>query len=200
MPIQEVNVKRNHLKLGRVCALILTNSACFRGRPSEKPPIHINPNMDITERYNVQAEGPFFANGAAMRIPVAGTVARGTLAEDDIMHTGVSASGDTVTTNPMPISMALLARGKERYNIYCTPCHGALGDGKSPVVSLGLLPPPDFHSPLLRSYPDGHFFNVITNGIRNMPGYSAQIPVEDRWAIVAYVRALQRSQNATTDD
>jgi mono/diheme cytochrome c family protein len=96
--------------------------------------------------------------------------------------------------------MELLKRGQERFNIFCSPCHGRLGDGKGIVVERGYSPPPTFHSDRVRSFPDGHIFDVITNGIRNMPPYGPQIPASDRWAIVAYFRALQRSQNATVND
>lgn len=96
--------------------------------------------------------------------------------------------------------MQLLQRGQERFNIYCSPCHGKTGDGKGIIVQRGMLPPPSFHEARLLQAPDGHFFDVISNGIRNMPTYRHQIPVSDRWAIVAYLRALQRSQNATIND
>lgn len=175
-------------------------SGCFQGMPSEEPPIHINPNMDNQERYRPQGSSAFFADKAAMRMPVAGTVARGELREDDAYYRGVNAGGDTIATMPMPITTQLLERGQERYNIFCTPCHGAVGDGKGIVVAKGMLPPPTFHSDLMRGYPDGHIYNVISNGIRNMPAYKHQIAVDDRWAIVAYFRALQRSQNAKLED
>ena len=98
------------------------------------------------------------------------------------------------------IARDLLKRGQERYNIYCAPCHDQTGSGKGIVVKKGFLPPPSMHLDRLRESPDGHFCDVISNGIRNMPSYKHQIPISDRWAIVAYVRALQRSQNAKTED
>lgn len=187
-----------------VYAAVLISSlwltGCFQGMPSEKPPIHINPNMDSQPRYNPQAESAFFVDGATMRQPVPGTVARGELRADDAFYRGISAAGDTIRRNPLPVTMQVLQRGQERYDIFCAPCHGAVGDGKGIVVQRGYLPPPTFHSDLLRSYPDGHIYNVISNGIRNMPAYKHQIPVNDRWAIVAYFRALQRSQNASLND
>ena len=175
-------------------------SGCFRGRPSEDPPIHINPNMDNQPKYKAQSESQYFENGATMRMPVAGTVARGEEYEDTRYYFGKNTNGEPLTENPIPVTIQLLKRGQKRYNIYCAPCHGRTGDGKGIVVKRGYLPPPNFHQDLVRNYPDGHFFDVITNGIRNMPSYKHMIPVKDRWAIVSYVRALQRSQNATISD
>ncbi len=173
---------------------------CYQGRPSEKPPIHLNPNMDNQSKYKAQSHNPFFANGATMRQPVAGTVARGYLREDDAFYRGVDAAGAFVKKAPLKLTAATLTRGQQRYNIYCTPCHGQVGDGKGIIVKRGLLPPPTFHDPRLRGESDGYFFNAITNGIRNMQAYRHQIPVQDRWAIVHYIRALQRSQNASLED
>jgi mono/diheme cytochrome c family protein len=104
--------------------------------------------------------------------------------------------------NKMPVKLTsiLLERGQKRYNIYCTPCHGLTGSGQGIVIKRGFLPPPSFHLDRLRDIEDGHIFDVISKGIRNMPSYSYQIPVADRWAIVGYFRALQRSQNATLKD
>ncbi len=180
-----------------VAALAL---GCVRGRPSDDPPIHLNPNMDRQEKYLPQAEGKFFADGMTMRKPVAGTVARGELNEDDAYYRGRDERDSLIARMPVEITMQLLQRGQERYNIYCSPCHGKTGDGKGIIVQRGMLPPPSFHEARLLQAPDGHFYDVITNGIRNMPTYRHQIPVPDRWAIVAYLRALQRSQNATGND
>jgi mono/diheme cytochrome c family protein len=196
---------KNKLTIGRfgLALLIITLvslTGCYQGRPSKKPPIHVNPNMDNQPKYKAQAESKFFADGATMRIPVEGTVARGELREDVEYYTGKKANGDFVEENQRPVDMQLLKRGQERFEIYCSPCHGRVGNGQGIVVSRGMLPPPTFHSDSLRAYPDGRIFDVITNGIRNMSSYAAQIPVEDRWAIIAYVRALQRSQHATIDD
>ena len=183
-----------------IIAGLLVLSGCTRNRPSEKPPIHPNPNMDIQPRYNPQAESEFFADGKTMRTPPEGTVARGYLRTDVGYFTGVNEAGDTVQTNPRPVDMPLLQRGRERYDIYCSPCHSRLGDGQGIMISRGYIPPPSFHLDRLRSVPDGHIFWVISNGIRNMPSYRSQIPADDRWAIVAYVRALQRAQDAKIDD
>lgn len=183
-------------------------TGCFQGKPSEHPPIHINPNMDKQERYRPQGTSAFFVDKAAMRLPVAGAVARGELREDDAYYRGIDADGDTLRKMPVQVTLSLLKRGQERYTIYCSPCHGAVGDGKGIVIAREMLPPPrgllppppSFHSDLLRNYTDGHIFKVISNGVRNMPAYGRQVSVDDRWAIVAYVRALQRSQNARRED
>lgn len=175
---------------------------CFRGLPSDDPPIHVNPNMDSQEKYKAQGEGEFFADGSAMRKPVPGTIAQGSLKHDSVYFFGMDSRGDTVKSLPVEITMELMQRGQERYDIFCSPCHGRAGDGQGPVFlrNKGMLPPTNFHDDRLRSAPDGHIYSVISNGIRNMPGYKSQIPVADRWAIVSYFRALQRSQNATLED
>ena len=171
-----------------------------QGQPSSDPPIHLNPNMDHQEKYLPYAASPLSADGAAMRTPPEGTVARGMLFENGVYYTGLDSLGDTVKTMPVEITMPLLRRGQERFNIYCSPCHGRVGDGKGIIVARGLVPPPTFHSDRIRQMPDGAVFNVITNGVRNMPAYRYQVPVDDRWAIISYLRALQRSHNAALDD
>ena len=181
-----------------VIVLILTS--CFRGRPSEDPPIHINPNMDSQPKYKAQSESQYFENGATMRMPIAGTVARGEVFEDTKLYYGKDANGKPIIENPLQVNMQLLKRGQDRYNIYCAPCHGRTGNGKGIVVKRGYLPPPNFHQDLVRNYPEGHLYDVISNGVRNMPSYKHMIPVEDRWAIVSYIRVLQRSQNASLSD
>ncbi|MDF1544279.1 MAG: cytochrome c [bacterium] len=191
---------RNLFFTAVVSLLLLSLTACYQGRPSKEPPIHLNPNMDKQEKYKAQESSMFFENGSAMRLPVEGTVARGWLREDVEYFTGINSRGDTIKTSPVPTTMAGLLRGKERFEIYCTPCHGRIGNGQGIVVKRGMLPPPSFHEQRLRDVGDGHIFDVISNGIRNMPSYRHQVPVEDRWAIISYFRALQRSQNATKED
>ena len=188
------------LKISAVTLVILMITGCYRGRPSEDPPIHPNPNMDSQEKYKAQAKSEFFEDGLTMRQPVAGTVARGDLHEDDAYYRGKNSDGSPVKSMPVEINMDLLKRGRERYNIYCAPCHDQTGAGQGIVIKKGYLPPPSLHLDRLRESPDGHFYDVIANGIRNMPAYKHQIPVADRWAIVAYIRALQRSQNASPAD
>jgi mono/diheme cytochrome c family protein len=182
-------------------ALLALVVGCTRNRPSDKTPIHLNQNMDDQEKYKAQAASPFFNDGKAMRNPVEGTVARGQLRENVVYYTGKDQNGKLVKESPVPLTMDLLKRGQERYDIYCSPCHGRIGDAQSMVVKRGWVPPPaSLHDDRLRDIEDGHIFDVITNGIRNMPAYKYQIPVEDRWAIVAYFRALQKSQNASADE
>jgi mono/diheme cytochrome c family protein len=180
--------------------LILLLAGCYRGKPAEDPPIHLNPNMDDQPRYDVQQSSQFFADGLTMRQPVPGTIARGQLQEDVIYYTGRTADSVLVKRLPVELNMELLKRGQQRYTIYCSPCHDQTGSGQGIVVKKGYLPPPTFHQQRLREVEDGHLYEVIRNGIRNMPSYRHQIGVADRWAIVAYVRALQHSQNATAAD
>jgi len=173
---------------------------------SPQPRIHVVPDMDNQPKYKAQSRNMMFADRRAMRPPVTGAVARGTTLGNPALTSGKEGE-DWVEAIPVPIDRATLQRGRERYDIYCSPCHGLAGFGDGMVAKRAdeLLegtwtPPTSFHSELLRERPVGHLFNTITNGIRNMPAYGPQVPVEDRWAIVAYVRALQRSQNATVDD
>jgi mono/diheme cytochrome c family protein len=156
--------------------------------------------MDNQPKYEAQEKSEFFANDAAMREPVAGTVPRGEMRVNDSLYRGMDTRGNWLESNARTVTMHLLERGRERYDIYCSPCHSRIGDGKGIMVNRGYVPPPSFHTDRIRGLPDGEVFEVITHGVRNMPAYAHQIPVEDRWAIVAYMRALQRSQNATIED
>jgi hypothetical protein len=141
----------------------------------------------------------FFPDGSASRPLVAGTIARGDLRNDTLLYTGMS--GDQpAAVFPFPITDAVMARGRERFDIFCSPCHGLTGRGDGMVVRRGFRRPPTFHSDRLRTEPPGHFFDVMTNGFGAMPSYASQIPVRDRWAITAYIRALQLSEHATMDD
>ncbi len=175
-------------------------SGCARGLPKEDPPIRLLQNMYSQEKYKAQAQNPFFEDGSAMRLPVSGTVARGYLRDDVAYYEGKTKDGDTLLLAPVAYTMETMLRGQERYNIYCAPCHSRVGDGKGTVVERGYTPAPTYHDNRMRNVPDGHIYLTITNGIRNMPSYRSQISVEDRWAIVAYIRALQRSQHATVAD
>ena len=156
-------------------------------------------DMHDQPRYKPLARSEFFGDERSARPLVADTVARGQLREDEQLYTG-KVAGKPATTFPIPVSGEVLERGRQRFDIYCTPCHGALGRGDGMIVQRGFKRPPTFHSDQARALPPGFFFDVITNGFGAMADYSAQIPVEDRWAIVAYVRALQLSQHATLDD
>lgn len=157
--------------------------------------------QDMAQQPRVKplAASDFFADGRGARQPVPGTVARGQLREDEHLYTG-KIGGQLATTFPFPVTREVMERGQQRFNIYCTPCHGALGDGQGMIVRRGLKAPPSFHIERLQKMPPGHFFDVMTNGLGAMQDYRAQVSVEDRWAIVAYIRALQLSQNATLAD
>lgn len=133
-------------------------------------------------------------------MPVEGTVPRGHLNDDDILYTGLAADGAPATEFPFAITRTELDRGQSRYNVFCAPCHSQTGDGRGMVVQRGYRQPPSFHIDRLRDVPPGYMFDVITNGFGVMPDYRAQITAEDRWAIVAYVKALQLSQHATEAD
>jgi mono/diheme cytochrome c family protein len=150
-------------------------------------------------RYDPFESSAFFSDGQSARPRVDGTVARGELAEDPVFATGKE-SGRPAERLPVPLDAALLARGRERYDVFCAPCHDRVGTGQGMIVQRGYRRPPSFHEDRLRAAPPGHFFDVVTNGFGAMPAYAAQVPLGDRWAIAAYVRALQRSQHATLAD
>jgi len=141
----------------------------------------------------------FFQDGRASRPLVAGTIPRGHLRIDDHLYTG-TVNGQLVNTFPFAITREILERGRERYDIFCTPCHDQAGYGQGMIVQRGFRAPTSFHIPRLREVEVGHFFDVITNGLGAMYDYSDRITPRDRWAIAAYVRVLQRSQNATIED
>lgn len=156
-------------------------------------------DMHDTPRYEAFEASTTFADHRSSRSAPAGTVARGWLREDDVLYTG-KADGQFVDEFPFAIGREELARGQQRFNIYCTPCHGSVGDGNGMVVQRGLRQAASFHQDRLREEKNGYFFDVITNGFGAMPDYQTQIPVRDRWLIVAYVRALQLSQHASVAD
>ncbi len=142
------------------------------------------------------AAAPLLPHGQEAQPLVPGTIARGHWEQDTPFYTGMQ-NGVPVTTLPVPLTAQLLQRGQQRFDIYCTPCHSLLGDGEGIVVRRGFTRPPSFHTPYLRQAPMGHFFDVISHGWGAMPDYRQQIPPADRWAIVAYIRALQASQDQT---
>jgi mono/diheme cytochrome c family protein len=150
-------------------------------------------------RYDPLEPSTFFADGQSARQLVPDTVARGQLRDDGALYTGKSGGAD-VEQFPFPVTRDVLERGRERFDIYCAVCHGEAGYGDGMVVKRGFSPPPSFHTDRLRAAPVGHFFDVMTNGFGAMPSYAEQVPVRDRWAIAAYVRALQLSQHATLAD
>ena len=156
-------------------------------------------DMHDAPRYEAFEPSTTFADNRASRTAPAGTVARGWLRDDEALYTG-KVGGQNVDAFPFAITHADLQRGQQRFNIYCTPCHGRLGDGNGMVVQRGYRQAASFHQDRLRQERVGYFYDVITNGFGAMPDYATQIPVRDRWLIVAYVRTLQLSQNATVDD
>ena len=176
----------------------------YRARHSHSPlpRIHFVQGMDNQPRYRSQQVNPFFADTREARPPVAGTIARGRLDADDGIGKGLR-DGKWIDTFPVPITESLLARGADRFQIFCAPCHGlaGYGDGMVAIRADRLMEgtwvqPTSMHDATVLARPVGHLFNSITIGIRTMPSYGSQIPVDDRWAIVAYVRALQRGGHA----
>ena len=156
-------------------------------------------DMHDQPKYIPLRESTFFTDARSARPLVEGTVARGHLRDDELTYTG-KMNGQDATVFPSAIDARVIARGRERFDIYCSPCHGRTGRGDGMVVLRGYRRPPTFHQDRLRDAPVGHFFDVITNGFGAMPDYAAQIRAEDRWAIIAYVRALQLSEHATMAD
>ncbi len=156
-------------------------------------------DMHDQPRFKPLAKSDFYADLRSERPPVEDTVARGQLHDDTYFYTGkVGANpGDYM---PFQVTDKDLARGRERFNIYCAPCHSRMGDGNGMIVQRGFKQPPSYHIERLRKAPLGYFFDVMTNGFGSMPDYASQIPADDRWRIVAYIRALQLSQNATQAD
>jgi mono/diheme cytochrome c family protein len=150
-------------------------------------------------KYDPFEPSDFFADGMSARPRIPGTVARGELALDGFISTG-KINGQDGDGFPFPITAEVMNRGEERFNIFCSECHGKLGDGNGMVPARGYRRPQSYHTDTLRVAKTGHFFDVMTNGFGAMPSYAAQVPVTDRWAIIAYIRALQLSQNATIDD
>jgi len=181
----------------------------LRAREVKKtePRIHIIPDMDNQPKVKAQSRFMLWADRRGMRPPVQGTVAWDSVIGEPGLTLGKVDGDAWVKAIPVSVTMPVLERGRQRYDIYCSPCHGLAGYGDGMVATRAdqlqegtWTPPTSFHTDLVRERPAGHLFNTISNGIRNMPSYGSQIPVDDRWAIVAYVRALQRSQNATIDD
>ncbi len=156
-------------------------------------------DMQDQPYYRPLRESDFYADRRSERPIIAGTVARGHLDADTYFYTGKVGSNDG-DYMPFPVTAEVMARGQQRFNIYCAPCHGELGDGNGMVVQRGFKRPPSYHIERLRKAPIGYFFDVMTNGFGAMPDYAEQVPAADRWAIAAYIRALQLSQHATEAD
>jgi hypothetical protein len=164
-------------------------AACGLTGPGCRLAMHDQP------RYEDYEASPFFPDSTSARPLPAGTVARGSLPESALYATGMNRDSTLATSLPMALSRELLDRGRERYEIYCTPCHDRVGSGRGMVVQRGYTQPPSMHIDRLRAAPVGHFFDVITRGFGRMPSYAVQVRPADRWAITAYIRALQLSQH-----
>jgi mono/diheme cytochrome c family protein len=195
------------IKILLLLAVLPVAALGCRGWTSEQPPVHLNPNMDTQIKYKPSRESKFFDNGRAMQMPVEGTVPRtlaGTegrdadfLALDDHKYTGKVDGKDALGfPEGFEVNETTLARGQERYNIYCAPCHATSGNGKGTVARRYPIPPPTFHQERIHNLALGNLYQTITHGKNwpNMPSYANQIPVDDRWAIIGYLRALMRTQ------
>jgi mono/diheme cytochrome c family protein len=171
-------------------------TGCARGCTSSRPPIHLNPSMDDQPKVLSQTASTFFFDGSSMRQPVPGTVAIDGLKEDTAFFQGKGADGQFVAKIPVTVDDALVERGRQRYGIYCQPCHDARGDGKGILFQRGNVPTASFHEEKILKYPDGQIFDIMTNGMGLMPAYRWPIPTSDRWAIIAYIRELERKRQA----
>jgi mono/diheme cytochrome c family protein len=189
--------------------VLLISVMGFRGMKATQPPIEVFPDMDHQAKYKPQAESKFFADARADRPIPAGTVPFGRdanhadpafLRADDFHYAGKAADGSFARGFPIPVTKELLQRGQGRYQIYCAPCHGALGDGNGITKSYGMLAAATYHDDRLRGMAEGEIFNTITNGKNTMLSYADKLSPDDRWAVIAYVRALQRARHATIDD
>jgi hypothetical protein len=178
-----------------------------RSTPSRHPRLQLVPDMDQQGYHRAQSGSSVFADGRAMRLPLAGTVARGELQEDGAYFRGMAPDSSWVTAMPVAWTMERMQYGQGRYQIFCAPCHGDLGRGDGLVARRAdqlaegtWTPPSDLTAPVTMARPDGELFAIVSDGIRKMPAYGPQIPVDARWAIVAYLRALQRSASGTLAD
>lgn len=199
--ITSLMTAKNILKMACLSGAALVFASC-RGQISEKPPVHPNMNMDQQPRMEAQEVNKFFEDKRSMRQPVEGTIARGLLKSDVAYYEGTDANGEWIADIPVEVTKELLYRGQERYDVYCSVCHGGTGAGDGIIMTgnYGYVPAPTYHQDRLREAPDGEIYSAIYNGVRTMPSYATQIKVEDRWAIVAYIRALQASQNVSEDE
>jgi mono/diheme cytochrome c family protein len=179
----------------------------FRGTKFTHPPMDVFPEwafpgMKRQPKPRPQGESTFFADGRADRPLPAGVVSRTPLRNDDALYAGKKADGSFVRGFPVPVNATVMARGKDRYSIYCAPCHGAVGDGNGITKQYGMGATPTYHDDRLRNMAEGEIFNTITHGSpnKNMQPYADKLLPEDRWAVILYVRALQRAQTGTTAD
>ena len=180
----------------------------FRGVKTPDAPLIVFPDMDFQAKYKPQMSSKFFADGRADRTPVPGTVPRGRtvdadpafLRADDFRYAGKAADGSFARGFPVEVTEALVRRGQDRFQIYFRPCHGALGDGNGITKQYGMVATPSYHDDRLRRMAEGEIFNTITHGKNTMMSYADKLTPDDRWAVIAYVRALQRARNASIDD
>jgi mono/diheme cytochrome c family protein len=182
----------------RTTAAVLAALALAGCGSRRTPPVQVFPDMKQQPKYLPQAESAFFSDGRALRRPVPGTVARGLLKEGEAFYAGKD--GGAYGANPLPVDADTLRRGQERFNIYCAPCHGQTGSGQGIVAQRASWVAVNLADGRIVAMPDGQLFETITHGKRTMPGYRFQIGERDRWAIVAYVRALQRAAAGTLAD
>lgn len=198
--------------IGLALGAAVVGMAGFRGGLSRKPPIEIFPDMNRQLKLRPMVPDSFFTNGVSSQLPPAGTIARSqpiqTLDgpvypfEDSPVNTGrVAGTTNFIATNPLPVNAALLQRGRERFDIYCAPCHGRLGDGNGITKKLGVMPTvANLHEQRFVVMTDGEMFNTITHGKNTMAAYGPLMPAPDRWAVIAYLRALQLSWLGSTND
>ena len=183
---------RRRRRIWAVVFIAVWVAACQRTGPSVQ-------QMGLQPKYDPLVPSDFFADGMSARPRLPGTIARGEANIDPYFETG-KINGQDGDGFPFPVTGEVMARGHERFDIYCSPCHGRLGDGAGMIPSRGFRRPPSFHTATLRAAKTGHFFDVMTNGFGAMPSYRIQIPARDRWAIVSYIRALQMTDAATIND
>ncbi len=183
-----------------LCVLVVSVMG-FRGSMSRKPPLEFFDDMDRQLKLRPQADFSFSADNRSSRLPVAGTIARGSHFESTPVNTGlIPGTTNGVEVIPIPVTRKLMERGRERFQISCLPCHGALADGNGITKKYGMAVVANLHDARIVKLPDGEVFNVITYGRGLMGAYGANVAPEDRWAIIAYLRALQRSRLASVDD
>jgi mono/diheme cytochrome c family protein len=191
-----MTVRKQRVLGALALATAVVASGCARGCTSSSPPIHLNPSMDDQPKVLTQTASTFFFNGSSMREPIPGTVAIDGLREDAAFFTGKGPDGKFVAAIPETVDATILERGRQRYVIYCQPCHDARGEGKGILFQRGNVPTASFLEEKIRKYPDGQIFDVVTNGMGLMPAYRWPISPADRWAIIAYVRELERRRPA----
>lgn len=184
-----------------IAVALVVGIAGKRGLPSRTPPIEVFSDMDRQPKIRPQTPSDFFADGKSSRLPVQGTVSRGAHFLENPESTGmVTGTTNFVAVNPLKVTEQLMARGQQRYQIYCSPCHSSVGDGNGITKGFGMAVVANLHDPRIVGLPDGELFYVITHGRNLMGPYASQIAAEDRWAIVAYVRALQLASLGRQED